>query len=61
MKHMYIVLAVRDPDDMCHEKQENLFIYTTKQSEISWLRDQSMNETSDNTTSPFLRIWYMAI
>ena len=49
MKH--IVLAVRDQDDMCHKKQENLFTYTAKQSKISWLRDQSVNEMSDNTTN----------
>ena len=34
MKHIYIVLAVRDPDDMCYEMQENLFIYIV-QSKIS--------------------------
>ena len=57
--HIYIVLAVKDPDDMCQGAGKSIYICSTKQDQLT---ERSVLKMKHNhMTPPFLRIWYDAL
>ena len=61
---IYMMFALWNPDDMCYKTWEPVFIYTMKARLIyqsTALGAVVKTKWYDHMTSPFLRIYYMAI